>query len=221
MRAKATGFGVVASPLAAPVPQVIGLHIAALGGAMLVPFGLDLADGDPNASGFLLAAIVTVISGLGLTTATWTTTEGGFSRPQAFVLTVAVWTLLPAFGALPFLFAEPFVGYPDAFFESMSGITTTGSTVFTGLDDMPRGTLLWRSMLQWIGGLGIVIVAIIFLPVMRVGGMQFFHAVSMDVSGEIIPRATQIASDLLTLNLTISVLCTLGYAATGMTAFAT
>jgi trk system potassium uptake protein len=186
---------------------------------MLVPFALDLADGDPNASGFLLAAMVTGTAGLGLAVASWRTVAGGLSRPQAFVVTVAVWTLLPAFGALPFVFAEPFVGYTDAFFESISGMTTTGSTVFTGLDDMPRGTLLWRSMLQWFGGLGIVIVAIIFLPVMRVGGMQFFHAVSMDVSGEIIPRATQIASDLLTLYLAISVLCTLGYAAAGMTAF--
>jgi trk system potassium uptake protein TrkH len=140
MRARSVGSGAGASPLSAPVPQVIGLHIAALGAAMLVPFALDLADGNPNASGFLLAAMVTVTAGLGLTVATWTPAEGGLSRPQAFVLTVAVWTLLPAFGALPFVFAEPFVSYTDAFFESMSGMTTTGSTVFTGLDDMPPGS---------------------------------------------------------------------------------
>ena len=135
------------------------------------------------------------------------------------MLTVAVWTILPAFGALPFVTGAPHVSYTDAYFEAMSGMTTTGSTVFSGLDAMPRGMLLWRAMLQWFGGLGIVIVAIIFLPAMRIGGMQFFHAVSMDISGDVIPRATQIAGDLLMLYLGLTFLCVLAYAAAGMNAF--
>ncbi len=98
-------------------------------------------------------------------------------------------------------------------------MTTTGSTVFSGLDAMPRGALLWRAMLQWFGGLGIVIVGISFLPAMRVGGMQFFHAVSMDVSGDIIPQATRIAADLLFLYVGLTLLCSFAYSAAGMTAF--
>lgn len=208
------------SPLAVgPVAQLIGLHLMALGVAMLAPAGLDAVDGNDNAPGLLLSAFLTAAAGAALALATFRRGLSGLARPQAFLLTVGVWTVLPAFGALPFVFGVPHVGYTDAFFESMSAMTTTGSTVFTGLDSMPRGTLLWRAMLQWFGGLGIVIVAVSFLPAMRVGGMQFFHAVSMDVSGDVIPRATQIAADLLYLYLGLSALCALAYAATGMSVF--
>lgn len=207
-------------PLAiGPVAHLIGLHLVALGLAMLAPVGIDLFDGTGNAPGMEVSALLTVSAGTALVLLTRRGSMAGLSRPQAFMLTVGVWTVLPAFGALPFVFGVPHVGYTDAFFESISGITTTGSTVFSGLDSMPRGTLLWRAMLQWFGGLGIVIVAVSFLPAMRIGGMQFFHAVSMDVSGDIIPRATQIAADLLALYLGLTALCILAYAATGMSAF--
>jgi trk system potassium uptake protein len=202
-----------------PVAHIIGLHIVALGAAMIVPLLMDLYDRNGNADGMLVAALLTVTAGLSVTVVTQKGALAGFSRPQAFLLTVAVWTVLPAFGALPFVFGEPHVSYTDAYFESISGLTTTGSTVFTGLDEMARGTLLWRAMLQWFGGLGVVIVAIIFLPAMRIGGMQVFHAVSMDVSGDVIPQATRMAADLLWLYLILTVLCILAYAATGMTPF--
>src|SRR5690606_10924659 len=90
---------------------------------------------------------------------------------------------------------------------------------FTKLDQAPRGMLLWRSLLQWYGGLGIVIVAIVFLPVMRIGGMQFFQSEAFDVSGETLPRATEIASQLVGLYMVLTVGCVLGYAASGMTVF--
>jgi trk system potassium uptake protein TrkH len=218
-RAAASPTRPPAGHLVQPVAQLMGMHIAVLGAAMLVPFALDLADADGNADGMLLAALLTMAAGAALTLLMRRPWTGGLTRRQAFLLTVGVWTVLPAFGALPFVFGEPFASYTDAYFESMSGFTTTGSTVFTGLDDMPRGVLLWRALLNWFGGLGIVIVAIIFLPVMRIGGMQFFHAVGMDISGEIIPRATQIAEDLLVLHLGLTLLCVLAYAAAGMNAF--
>ena len=202
-----------------PVAQLIGMHIAVLGIAMLAPFAVDVADGSGNADGVLLAALLTTAAGIALALLTRRGWRGGLARPQAIMLTVAVWTVLPAFGALPFVFGAPFVGYTDAFFESISGMTTTGSTVFSGLDAMPRGTLLWRAMLQWFGGIGIVIVGVSFLPAMRSGGMQFFHAVSMDVSGDVIPQATQIAADLSFLYLTLTVLCVLAYVAAGMATF--
>ena len=202
-----------------PVAQLVGMHIAALGIAMLAPLALDLFDGNGNADGMLLAALLTTAAGIALTLLMRQSWRGGLARSQAIMLTVALWTILPAFGALPFVFGAPFVSYTDAYFESMSGMTTTGSTVFVGLDSMPRGTLLWRALLQWFGGLGIVIVGVSFLPAMRIGGMQFFRAVSMDVSGDIIPRATQIAADLLVLYLGLTLLCLLAYSAAGMTAF--
>jgi len=88
--------------------------------------------------------------------------------------------VLPAFAALPFMLGAPNASWTDAYFEAISGMTTTGATVFVGLDDMPRGVLLWRSVLQWLGGLGIVVVALVFLPVLRVGGMQHFQSEGFD-----------------------------------------
>lgn len=202
-----------------PVVQIIGLHVAVLGLAMLAPCALDLARGDPNARGLAIAALLSTAAGLALALATWRPGAGGLNRRQALVMTVGIWTILPAFAALPFVFGVPHAGYTDAYFEAMSGLTTTGSTVFTGLDLMPQGVLLWRAMLHWFGGLGIVIVAVAFLPAMRLGGMQFFQAVGMDVSGDVIPQATQIAKDMLAIYLGLTLFCILGYAAAGMGSF--
>lgn len=202
-----------------PVGHLIGWHVIALGASMLVPFLMDLSDDNGNANGFLISAFLTVAAGLALTLITRQSDLRGLSRPQAFLLTVLVWSMLPAFGALPFMFGAPQVGFTDAFFEAMSGMTTTGSTVFSGLDAAPRGMLLWRALLQWFGGLGIVIVAIIFLPAMQIGGMQFFRAVAFDLSGDVIPQATQIAADLLKVYVGLTVLCMLAYAAAGMSVF--
>jgi trk system potassium uptake protein TrkH len=141
------------------------------------------------------------------------------TRQQAFLLTVLLWVILPLFGALPFVFGAPGADFTDAYFEAMSGLTTTGATVFTGLDDAPRGMLLWRALLQWYGGLGIVIVAIVFLPAMRIGGMQFFRSEGFDTAHEVLPRATEIAGSLFYLYLGLSVACVLAYSAAGMTIF--
>jgi trk system potassium uptake protein TrkH len=202
-----------------PVAHLIGWHTIALGASMLAPMLLDLADSNGNADGFLVAAFLTLAAGVSLSLITRQREMHGLSRQQAFLLTVLVWTVLPAFGALPFVLGAPRVGFTDAFFEAMSGMTTTGSTVFSGLDAAPRGMLLWRAMLQWFGGLGIVIVAIVFLPAMRIGGMQFFRTAGFDISGEIIPRATEIAADLLLVYVGLTFLCVLAYAAAGMNVF--
>jgi trk system potassium uptake protein TrkH len=202
-----------------PVVHLIGWHTIALGASMLAPLLLDTLDDNGNADGFLLAAFLTLAAGVSLSLITRQREMHGLSRPQAFLLTLLVWTVLPAFGALPFVLGAPGVGVTDAFFEAMSGMTTTGSTVFSGLDTAPRGMLLWRAMLQWFGGLGIVIVAIVFLPAMRIGGMQFFRTAGFDISGEIIPRATEIAADLLLVYVGLTFFCALAYAAAGMSAF--
>jgi len=126
---------------------------------------------------------------------------------------------LPLFGALPFVFGATEARYVDAFFEAMSGLTTTGSTVFTGLEDLPKGLLLWRGILQWLGGIGIIVVAMVFLPELRVGGMQIFKAEAFDTLGKILPRATTISIQISIIYIAITMACTLAYFAVGLSAF--
>ncbi|WP_336425897.1 potassium transporter TrkG [Roseovarius sp. D0-M9] len=136
---------------------------------------------------------------------------------QAFLLTTALWVLLPLAGAIPFVWGVPDVPLTDAYFEAVSGMTTTGSTMFVGLDEMPKGVLLWRGILQWLGGLGIVIIALIFMPVMKVGGMQFFRAEGFDTLGKVLPRALDISRRLLEIYIGLTVLCAFAYRIFGMT----
>lgn len=202
-----------------PVGYVIGLLIAVLGVAMLIPMAVDLQRGDPHWYSFLESAFVTMLVG-GLTALA---SSSGLGRTltlqQSFLLTTGVWLALPLFGALPFMIGAPGVSFTDAYFEAMSGMTTTGTTVFVGLDDLPAGTNLWRGVLQWLGGLGIVIVAMIFLPVMKVGGMQYFRSEGFDTLGKILPRAKDISTAMIRIYVALTVACAAVYAALGMTSF--
>ncbi|MFV2034429.1 MAG: TrkH family potassium uptake protein, partial [Halocynthiibacter sp.] len=136
-----------------------------------------------------------------------------------FLLTTGVWLALPLFGALPFLLGATEARFVDAFFEAMSGLTTTGSTVFSGLEELPRGLLLWRSMLQWFGGIGIIVVAMVFLPELRIGGMQIFQSEAFDTMGKILPRAVQIATRISAIYVGLTLAGFLAYVAVGMGAF--
>ncbi|MEL6700779.1 MAG: TrkH family potassium uptake protein, partial [Pseudomonadota bacterium] len=136
-----------------------------------------------------------------------------------FLLTTSVWVVLPVFGAIPFVMGATGAGWTDAVFEAMSGMTTTGSTVFTGLQDLPEGLLAWRSILQWLGGVGIIVVAMVFLPELRVGGMQIFRSEAFDTLGKILPRATEIARQISVIYLALTVACAFAYGAVGMDAF--
>ncbi len=202
-----------------PVGHVIGRLTAALGAAMLLPTLLDVVDGAELWFGFLLAALITMASGTALAFLTDTDRSKGLDRRQALLLTVLVWVALPIFGALPFVFSAPQANYTDAFFEAMSGLTTTGATVFEKLEEAPRGMLLWRAMLQWFGGVGIVVVAMVFLPALKIGGMQFFRSEGFDLMGDILPRAAETATQISGLYVALTVACALGYAGTGMSAF--
>ena len=143
----------------------------------------------------------------------------GLSIQQTFMLTTGVWLVLPIFGALPFVLGATEARVVDAFFEAMSGMTTTGSTVFTGLDTLPQGILLWRGLLQWYGGIGIIVVAMVFMPELRVGGMQIFRSEAFDTMGKILPRAAEIASRISVIYLTLTIACGLTYLALGMAPF--
>ncbi len=202
-----------------PVAYVIGLLVAALGLTMLLPMLVDLAEGRGQWHVFLESSILCVFIG-GLTAlACANGLSERLSIQQTFLLTTGVWVALPVFGAIPFVLGATDASYTDAFFEAMSGLTTTGSTVFSGLDDLPKGLLLWRGLLQWLGGVGIIVVAMVFLPELRIGGMQIFRSEAFDTMGKILPRATQIASSISTVYVGITLACVLSYVLCGMNIF--
>ncbi|MEO0822105.1 MAG: TrkH family potassium uptake protein [Pseudomonadota bacterium] len=202
-----------------PVVFVIGRLSALLGLAMLVPAGLDWLDGSANWTAFALSGLLSWLLGSCLTLATRQREGSGLTPRQAFLLTTLVWAALPLFGALPFILGAPGARMVDAYFEAMSGLTTTGATVFSGLDTADRGMLLWRGMLQWFGGVGIVVFAIVFLPALRIGGMQFFRSESFDLTGDILPRATEIAGSLAWIYAGLTVACMVAYSAAGLNGF--
>ena len=178
-----------------PVGYVIGLLVATLGVTMIGPLLADLAAGNGHWPVFLESSVITIMSGglVALACANGVT-SGGLNLRQTFLLTSLVWLALPAFGALPFVLGAANSTWTDAFFEAMSGITTTGSTVLSGIQTLPEGLLLWRGILQWLGGIGIIVVAMVFLPELKVGGMQVFRSEAFDTMGKILPRAAEIAS---------------------------
>jgi trk system potassium uptake protein len=201
-----------------PVGYIIGLLIATLGAMMLFPMALDYMSADGNWKAFGEASVVTCLAGvvLSLSCANSTHKGQGITLRQSFILTTGTWVMLPVFGALPFMFGMPEASFTNAVFEAVSGMTTTGTTVFIGLDDLPPGVNLWRGILQWLGGLGIVIVALIFLPVMKVGGMQFFRSEGFDTLGKILPRALDISTALIQIYIVLTIACAASYFALGM-----
>lgn len=202
-----------------PVAHVIGLVIVALGGAMLFPMILDLSAGDPNWAAFLKAGMICLVAGGATALATANSLAGGLTLQQIFLLTVLTWVAACFFGALPLVLGAPGLDWTEAIFEATSGLTTTGATMIVGLDDLPLGANLWRGMLHWLGGLGIVIVAMLFLPVMKVGGMQFFRSEGFDTLGKILPRALDISSALVQIYVVLTLACAATYAALGMSGF--
>jgi trk system potassium uptake protein TrkH len=202
-----------------PVGYVIGLLVAALGAAMLLPLAADLIAGNGHWPAFAESAILCMLVGGLIALACANAVQEGLSLRQTFLLTTSVWLALPVAGALPFVLGATEARYVDAFFEAMSGLTTTGSTVFSGLEALPEGLLLWRGLLQWIGGIGIIVVAMVFLPELRVGGMQIFRSEGFDTFGKILPRATEIARRISVVYLILTLACGVTYFALGMGGF--
>lgn len=202
-----------------PVGYVIGLLVAILGATMVLPLLVAIAEGQGHWGTFLSSALITTLTGGLIAISCSNGVQQGLTIQQTFLLTTGVWLALPVFGALPFMIGSTQLGFTDAFFESMSGLTTTGSTVLSGLDDLPRGLLLWRGLLQWLGGIGIIVVAMVFLPELRVGGMQIFRSEGFDTFGKILPRATEISSRISVIYVSLTMICALAYLATGMDAF--
>jgi trk system potassium uptake protein TrkH len=202
-----------------PVAYVIGLLVSLLGVTMLFPLIVDIAEGRGAWPVFLESAIISILAGGLIALSSANGVKERLSLQQTFLLTTGVWVALPIFGAIPFVIGATEATIVDAYFEAMSGLTTTGSTVFSGLDDLPKGLLLWRGLLQWLGGIGIIVVAMVFLPELRVGGMQIFRSEAFDTMGKILPRATEISASISTIYVTITLICGLCYLVTGMNAF--
>ncbi len=202
-----------------PVGYVIGLLVMALGLTMVLPLLVDIAEARGQWPVFAQSAIITMLMGGLVALACRNGVEGGLTIQQTFLLTTGVWVVLPIFGALPFVFGVTELSLVDAVFEAMSGLTTTGSTVLSGLDNLPKGLLFWRGLMQWLGGVGIIVVAMVFLPELRVGGMQIFRTEAFDTMGKILPRATQIAASISSIYIAITFACILSYLMTGMGTF--
>lgn len=201
-----------------PVLHIVGVLLVTLGGFMLIPGFVDLAEETTDRGAFFLSSLITVVMGASLIFAF----RGEIKRiniRQTYLMTTLAWLACTAFGALPFMFAEPHLRYVDAFFETMSGLSTTGATVMTGLNDMDKGILLWRGLLHWIGGIGIVAMAVMILPVLRVGGMQVFRSESSERSEKLMPTARGLAGMMLLVYLALSVLCMVSFVIAGMPFF--
>ncbi|WP_026987794.1 TrkH family potassium uptake protein [Fodinicurvata fenggangensis] len=201
-----------------PVGFILGFLILALAGAMAFPALLSLQVGDGEWFGFL-ASLGAAVFLAGILILSQRPGRIELSRRQAVLLTCLAWSVLPLIGSLPLLWSDLGLSPADAVFESVSGLTTTGSTVLSGLDGMAPSLLLWRSMLQWLGGIGIIAMGIAILPFLRVGGMQIFRLESSDRSDKVVPRANDFAKLLISVYLGLSLLCAIAYAAAGMSGF--
>ncbi len=200
--------------------NVLGVLLIALSALMLVPALIDLIKSNQAWVSFFIASLFCLGFGISLFLSTRDDNhDNKLSTKDAFLLTTASWIVIALFGAIPFYISDFEFSLTDAIFESMSGITTTGSSIITDIESMTAGILLWRSLLQWLGGVGIIVMAISILPVLQVGGMQVFKTESSDTSDKILPRTTQIASAVLSIYFILTSLCAIGYWAFGMEIF--
>ena len=201
-----------------PIAFVTGVLLVILAATMLIPAAFDFFAGLSTWRGFMISAGFTAFLGSAMAMSTQAQNEH-LSVRQAFVMTTSIWLSIAIFGTLPFLLVVPDIGLANAFFESMSGITTTGSTVMTGLDTTDRGILVWRSLLQWLGGVGIIVMALSILPMLGVGGMQLFRSEAFEQSEKLLPRATEIAFSLLQIYSVLTLATFVALWITGMTPF--
>jgi len=202
-----------------PCLLILGAILNLLALFMLLPIGLSLAYNSANQLAFVLSATITSVVGIVFLVIGKKYPMEHMQPRQVFLITGFAWCGVSLFGAIPFLLMNNAVSAADAFFESVSGITTTGSSVLVGLDFLPKDILLWRSLLNWIGGVGIIGMAIAVLPFLRVGGMRLFKTESSDWSDKALPRAQSLMAMIIYAYLLLSVCCFLSYWIAGMDAF--
>ena len=195
----------------------LGILQIILGIFMLIPTIVQFFYQEIDSS-FFGASIVTIIFGT-LFFLSNLDHDKKLNLQQAFLLTSLSWLSIAIFGSLPFIFSSVEFSFTNAFFESMSGITTTGSTIISNLEDMPKAILLWRALLQWLGGIGIIVMAITLMPIMNVGGMQLFKISNNDSSEKILPKSKEIALRLIYIYSGLTIFCGISYNVFGMNIF--
>ncbi len=196
---------------------IIGILLVILGSFMLIPYLVQILYQE-NSHSFLSSAFLTIFVGI-LFILTNLEKDFQLNLQQTFLFSTLAWVSVAIFGSLPFIFSTLNFNLSEAFFESMSGITTTGSTVIANLDNSPKSILLWRSIMQWLGGIGIIVMAITVLPLLKVGGMQLFKMESSDSTEKILPRTTEVATIIISTYLTLTFLCAFFYWLFGMSVF--
>ncbi len=199
--------------------NVLGILLLALSALMLFPFIADIIKNNNTWMAFLISIGVTVSSGVTLILSTRDEVNKKLIMQDAFLLTTLSWIFICLFGSLPFYISDINFSLTDSIFESMSGVTTTGSTIIQDVESMPHGILIWRALLQWLGGVGIIVMAVSILPVLQVGGMQVFRTESSDTTEKILPKTTQIASAVIIIYLVLTLICLIFYWIFGMNLF--
>ena len=195
----------------------LGVLQIILGISMVIPIVIQIIYNELDSS-FIGAGMITIIFGA-LFFLSNINHEKKLNLQQAFLLTSLSWIGIAIFGSLPFIFSNLELSITDAVFESMSGITTTGSTIITNLNDAPKAILFWRAILQWLGGIGIIVMAITLMPIMNVGGMQLFKISTSDKSEKILPKSKEISIRLILIYLGLTLLCAFFYKIFGMSFF--
>ena len=196
---------------------MIGVLLVVLGISMLAPYFAQIIYKEESHS-FISSSIVTVFIGV-LFILNNLEYEFKLSLRQTFLFSTFAWVSVAMFGSLPFILSPKEFTFSEAFFESMSGITTTGATVITNLDDTPRSILLWRAIMQWLGGIGIIVMAITILPLLKVGGMQLFKMEGPLSTEKILPRTLEVATILILTYFVLTFLCAFFYWFFGMSIF--
>ena len=195
----------------------IGILLVILGVFMFIPFFVQVVYDQQNST-FLSSAFVNLFIGI-LLVLTNREENKKLILHQAFLLTFLTWLSVAIFGSVPFLLSDLNLNVVDSFFESMSGITTTGSTIITNLDNAPKGILIWRAILQWLGGIGIIVMAITILPLLNIGGMQLFKLEGSDTTEKILPKTREITLIISSIYLLLTILCGIAYWFFGMNFF--
>ena len=198
--------------------HAVGWLLLLLAGAMVLPMAVDLADGHPDWKGFAGGVLLTSFVGVALLLATRGPLPPIDLR-TGFLLTSLTWAAVAWFATLPFELGSVDLSVTDAVFETVSGLTTTGATVIVGVDAAPRGLLLWRSLLQFVGGAGIVLIGLVMLPFLRIGGMQLFRTESSDKSDKLLPSTGALVARLLGVYLVLVTACTIALTTVGLDLF--
>ena len=196
---------------------IIGILLVVLGIFMLVPYMTQLFYNE-NSHSFLSSAFITMFIGV-LFVLTNLEKESHLNLQQTFLFSTLSWVFVAIFGSIPFILSTLSLTPSEAFFESMSGITTTGSTVILNLDSSPKSILLWRAIMQWLGGIGIIVMAITVLPLLKVGGMQLFKMEGSDNTEKILPRTIEVAAIIISTYLILTIVCGFFYWTFGMSVF--